>query len=385
MPADERAEGGVEKRIHQETENEQDHERGQHNRVEPTEGVARIRTEHGLVDRALRKETADHGGQDDPVLRQACGPVPDHLAGKHLERSRGVEHQLHDATALLLGHAHSHPHAIGDDGHEDEHDQPSRQQVRRDLAADAVGGAGRRIDRQNRERRRLHRTDGSPSSGQRVVEREQRHRGPDARHNRPVRGQIRSKREGQVLARRVAVNDQESVELAVLQGLLGRCDVALREPANDEGRVGSRRDLPVERFAQKAERVGWHTWGADDLQARLAATRGEIDQNRQLRRREGDHGQQDRAQDEAAGPHSAAILPDGYVPGIREERSPALHALTAFGARVRSVVSIWPTCSMKISSSVGSAISKWRISQPRLRAARRTAPGSWPGATSASV
>ena len=46
---------------------------------------------------------------------------------------------------------------------------------------------------------------------------------------------------------------------------------------------------------------------------------------------------------EAAAADPAAVLADGDVPGVREERSPAVHACTAFGARVRSLVSIWPT------------------------------------------
>jgi len=65
-------------------ENEQDHERGQHNRVEPTEGVARIRTSAALwIGPCARRPPTRR--QDDPYCVRPAAPVPDHLAGQALE------------------------------------------------------------------------------------------------------------------------------------------------------------------------------------------------------------------------------------------------------------------------------------------------------------
>jgi len=81
---------------------------------------------------ALSEEPTDYGGQDDPVLSQPRRAVADDLAGEHLERCRGVEHQLHDPTPLLFGDAHRHPLAVGDDGHEDQDDESGREQAPRE-------------------------------------------------------------------------------------------------------------------------------------------------------------------------------------------------------------------------------------------------------------
>ena len=74
---------------------------------------------------------------------------PEDLAGEHLARRGGTDHEFHDPAALLRGDARRHPHAVDDHGHEQQDDEDdaeegaARDGLRRD-GHTAFGGDVRR-------------------------------------------------------------------------------------------------------------------------------------------------------------------------------------------------------------------------------------------------
>src|SRR6185436_1941060 len=223
--------------------------------------------------------------------------------------------------------------------------------------------------------------------------------------------------------------DVQKLDRAVADGLTRvnrEAELAVLQPAGDDGgvvdvvvdradravRVGLDRDV-VASAALAVEQLVEQGPGAlreiaavsDDGDSRHAPAFEEPDGDRQERHDDREDGEDGRRHVEEPRADELAVLAARDVGRVREGRLVAgrravhreAHATsrpgsattaapgTGIGRSVGSVAAEWPTWSMKICSSDGSATSKWLTRAPAAMAAARTASGSVPSSSSISV
>ncbi len=342
-------------------------------------------TPDGLRDRSTDDVTDDRGHDDDDVLAQAGSSCAEDLSDQQLARRRGGDQELHHPARLLLGHALRDPVAIREDGHEGEDHDGIGEDVGASEVLVVAGVIG--IDR--------HRDEGG--------------RGED------LGGLVRSHallaqaiRDGDLLRRRVdllsrlvrragaaeelefdvpvlrARDRQQRVVGAVAHRLCGSLGIVLED---DAGLIA-------------ATALGWRQCALDDRHRIDRQVAGLVDDDDRRRVRDAGRGEDRRHQgepdhrhrekcggdDEGAAADADEVFAAGDVEEVREE-APHSAAPLAVVARCCSSSSTArrPTCSMKISSRLGSAISKRRTRNPRSRAARRIVSGSRSAGTRSST
>ena len=328
-------------------------------------------------------DVADKGrDDDDQVLAQSRGSRAEDLADQQLARGGRRDEQLHDAPGLLLGHALRHPIAIGQDRHEGKDDD--RVGEDEGTAEVLVVGGVVRVDRRRRERRGLEDLGGlllvEPRPPEPIRDRERGGRLGDERPRLVGRAGAPQVFEGE-LAVLVAGDRQEAIELAVANPLLGCLRVVRARHARPLPRVLLRLGRRVCGWigADRERRLDREHWvarqvvrldGDRDLGWVRHADRGQ--DGRHQRHRRDRHREQRRRDGEGAPAHPDQVLPASDVQGVRQKVSHAASSRVEL-ARCSSDSSTArrPTCSTKISSRLGSAISKRVTRSPRSRAARR--------------
>ena len=136
-PADQRCRGGVERRVLQKSEDEEDHERDDHARGQIDRAEAGRRHRRCMHPAARTADGVDDAGRGCQAHAEPHGDLNrsrhagrDDLAGQQLRGRRRRNQQLGDAARLFLGDRRQDALAVQDDGEIQQHHQQQGESTR---------------------------------------------------------------------------------------------------------------------------------------------------------------------------------------------------------------------------------------------------------------